>query len=109
MFELDEEVIEETRTSRRVVFPEIGGGYELTYSPILVQALGHCLGVNFSFQAREEHWEFATESDYGHAFLPGDPRHFSRNGLFLQGSEAIEIAQADEIIRQCLTDFWGQR
>lgn len=109
MFELDEEVIEETRTSRRVVFPEVGGGYHLTYSPLLVQALGHCLGVNFLFRAHEEHWSFATESDFGHQFLPGDPRRYCRDGIFLQGSEVLEIAQADEIIRQCLTDFWEQR
>jgi hypothetical protein len=64
--ELTEEVVEEGHNQLRVRLPDVDGEYELTCSPFLVQAVGKCCGVDFSFRAKFGEWEFETEDGHGH-------------------------------------------
>ena len=110
MSELAEEVVERAPGLLRVSLPEVGGSYELTCSPLLVQAVGDCDGVDFYFRAKYEEWEFETEDERGHPFPEGDPRRFVRRDYYdaaKPGSMGVELAA--RILRRCLAEWWGVR
>ena len=78
MGQIAEDIIEQSASLLRVQLPEVAGEYELTCSPLLVQAVGHCSGVDFCFRAKHGNWEFETEDEQGHPMPEGDSRRFAR-------------------------------
>jgi hypothetical protein len=108
MGELAEDIIEQTLGLLRVELPEVGGEYELTCSPFLVQAVGQCSGVDFYFRAKYGEWEFETEDEQGHPFHEGDSRRFTRGGSYdTRKPGAMGIEWAARILRRCLAEWWG--
>jgi hypothetical protein len=82
LFDLAEEVLEDSAGKRTVRLLEIEGGYELWGNSFLMQGNGTCLGISFTFHAKYGQWEFETETEVGHLFPPDDPRRFVRHGEF---------------------------
>jgi hypothetical protein len=105
--ELIEEIIEQDGCLRRVNLPEVGGDYELTCSPVLVQAVGSTCGVDFYFRAKYGEWEFETEDKHGHPFPEGDPRRFVRRDYYDETKPgAMRVEWAARILRRCLAQWW---
>ena len=68
VIELQEEIVESRLGFHQATFPEVGGGYELTVSYNLAQAVGDFDGIDFYFRAKGGVWEFQTESKDGQFF-----------------------------------------
>jgi hypothetical protein len=108
LFELAEEVLEETVGKRTVKLVEIDGRYELWGDSYLMQAVGTCLGTAFMFHAKHGHWEFETETEVGHPFPVDDPRHFHRSGEFDETRpHTMTMEWATRIVRRCLAEMWA--
>jgi hypothetical protein len=110
MIELTEEVVERTHHLLRVRLPEVDGEYELTGSPLLVQAVGDGLGVDFYLRAKNGKWEFETEDEHGHPFPEGDPRRFIRRGKY-DGNEpgVMSLEWSARLLRRCLAEWRSDR
>lgn len=107
MIELAEEIVEKTPHFLRVRLPEVGGGYELTCSPEMVQAVGTCDEVNFYFRAKYQEWVFETEDEHGHPFPVGDLRQFLRHGNYNESKpNALGLEWSTRILRRCLAQWW---
>ena len=107
--ELQEEILESRAGLHRAAFPEVGGGYELTASWHLVQAVGDCSGIDFYFRAKHGEWEFETEDKQGHAFPEGHPNHFVRRGAYDQAQpNAMTVEWSLQILRRCIGEFWNR-
>lgn len=110
MWELAEDVLEQAPGLLRVQFPEVGGDYELTCSPALVQAVGRCCDVDFYFRAKYGEWEFESEDEHGRPFPEGDLRRFARAGTFDEEKPgAMDVEWARRILRRCLAEWRGDR
>jgi hypothetical protein len=108
MVELTEEIIEQAPGLLRVKLPDVGGEYELTCSPVLVQAVGKCAGVDFYFRAKHGRWEFETEDEFGHSFAENDPLRFKltdRSDHKKPG--AMGMNWSARLLRRCLAKWWG--
>jgi hypothetical protein len=105
---LTENILEQSPGLLRVSLPEVGGGYELTCSPFLVQAVGDCCGVSFVFWAKHGEWEFQVEDERGHAFPAGDRRRFVRREPYdADKPGALGLEWAARILRSCLVEWWS--
>ena len=108
--ELTEDIVERGSGLLRVKLPEVGGEYELTCSPSLVQAVGSCAGVDFYFRAKYEEWEFETEDERGHPFPDSDARRFIRRDCYdAAKTGAMGVEWAARILRRCLAEWWNLR
>ena len=85
VIEVREDILESSRGLHRASFPEVGGGYELTASSSLVQAVGDFDGIDFYFRAKYGEWEFQTEDKQGHSFPGGHANFFVRRGTYDEG------------------------
>jgi hypothetical protein len=109
MTELDENVIEQSESVRSVRFPDARGGYELTCSWDLCQAVGEVDGVDFYFHAKHGQWTFDTEDAIGHLFPPAHPLHFRRGGRFAEFEPGMmRLDWATPIVRRCVAEFIAQ-
>lgn len=108
MIYLTEDIIEQSSGLLRMTLPEVGGSYELTCSPFLVQATGDCCGVAFSFWAKHGEWEFQVKNEQGHAFPSGDPRRFVVRKHYDENKPgALGLEWAARILRSCLSEWWS--
>ena len=109
MIELEEQILETRPGYHRATFPQVGGGYELTASWPLVQAVGDFCGVDFYFRAKYGQWEFQTEDKHGYAFPEAHPNYFVRRGTYDEKKpNAMTVEWSLRILRKCLVDFWDR-
>lgn len=109
MNELLENILETRPGFHRASFPQVGGGYELTASLSLVQAVGDFDGIDFSFRAKYGTWEFQTENKEGHVFSEEHPNYYVRNGTYDQKKpNAMTIEWSLRILRNCFVEFWDR-
>ena len=107
--ELQGNVLESRPDFHRASFTKVGGGYELTASWALVQAIGDFAGIDFYFRAKYGEWEFETEDEHGHAFPEGHPNRFVRRGTYDQKKpNAMTVEWSLCILRRCLGEFWDR-
>ena len=109
VIELQEDILESRPGFHRASFPEVGGGYELTASWPLVQAVGDFDGIDFYFRAKYGEWEFQTEDKQGHLFPEGHPSYFVRRGTYDEKKpNAMTIDWSLRILRKCFIEFWDR-
>ncbi|MFT3882433.1 MAG: hypothetical protein QM703_22625 [Gemmatales bacterium] len=109
MPELREDILEARTGLHRVFFTEVRGGYELTASWHLVQAVGDLNEIGFYFRAKHGEWKFETQDKQGHVFHNEHPNHFVRRGMYDQMKpNAMTIEWSSRILRKCLGEYWDR-
>lgn len=99
---LKEKIVEQNPVLLRVTLPDDKGDYELTLSPVLIQAVGCCCGTDFYFRIKHGQWEFEAQDKQGHAFAENDPKHFTQSGPY-EGPMHNDWAVI--VLRQCLSEW----
>jgi hypothetical protein len=103
---ITENVIEQKPGLLRVDLPDCDGSYELTCSPLLVQAVGDCFGIAFYFGAKHGDWEFETEDEVGHPFPEGDARRFMEKGRYdIAKPGVMGLEWSARLLRRCLEQW----